>query len=228
MKLDPRTKLFLVVAANTMIFSAPYAYSMPMVAAILVLLLLEKKWKFMSVFFPIYVMAALCFDYLKQLDVGMIGTLIAATVLLICRMMPVGVVFYYIMATTRANEFMAGMSKMHVPNKATIPLTVMIRFFPTVFDESRAISNAMKMRGIRLFSLHTLKNPLTILEYRLIPLLVSITKIGDELSVAASTRALTPEAKRTCIVPIGFHVQDFVVFAYCIAVVVLFLLRPVP
>ncbi len=225
MKLDPRTKLFLVVAANTMIFSAPYAYSMPMVAAILVLLLLEKKWKFMSVFFPIYVVAALCFDYLKQLDVGMIGTLIAATVLLICRMMPVGVVFYYIMATTRANEFMAGMSKMHVPNKATIPLTVMIRFFPTVFDESRAISNAMKMRGIRLFSLHTLKNPLTILEYRLIPLLVSITKIGDELSVAASTRALTPEAERTCIVPIGFRMQDLVVFVYCTAVIVLFLLR---
>ena len=219
MKLDPRTKLFLVAAANTMIFSVPYAYSMPMVAAVLVLLLFEKKWKFMSVFFPVYAIAALCFDYLKQLDSGMIGTLLAATVLLICRMMPVGVVFYYIMATTKANEFMAGMSKMHVPNKVTIPLTVMIRFFPTVFDESRAISTAMKMRGIRLFSLHTLKNPLTILEYRLIPLLVSITKIGDELSVAASTRALAPDTRRTCIVPIGFHVQDAVVFVYCIAVI---------
>jgi len=221
-KLDPRTKLFLVVAANSMIFSAPYAYSMPMVAAVLVLLLLEKKWKFMSVFFPVYAIAALCFDYLKQLDSGMIGTLLAATVLLICRMMPVGVVFYYIMATTRANEFMAGMSKMHVPNKVTIPLTVMIRFFPTVFDESRAISNAMKMRGIRLFSLQTLKNPFAILEYRLIPLLVSLTKIGDELSVAASTRGLAPETKRTCVVPIGFHVQDVVVFVYCIAVIALF------
>ena len=119
---------------------------------------------------------------------------------------------------------MAGMSKMHIPNKVTIPLTVMIRFFPTVFDESHAISNAMKMRGIRLFSLQTLKSPFTILEYRLIPLLVSLTKIGDELSVAASTRGLVPETKRTCVVPIGFHVQDAVVFVYCIAVLTCFII----
>ena len=108
---------------------------------------------------------------------------------------------------------------MHIPNKVTIPLAVMARFFPTVFDEAHAIGNAMRMRGIRLFGLRTLANPFSILEYRLVPLLVSVTKIGDELSIAAVTRGLSPETKRTCVATIGFHVQDLIVFVYCMIVV---------
>ena len=222
MKLDPRTKIFFAVVANTMIISAPYIYGVPVMAAVVLLLLYERKWKFVSLYFPIYVLSALCFESLKQMDSGMVGTFIAATILLMCRMMPVGVVLYYIRATTKSNEFMAGMSRLHVPNKIMIPIAVMIRFFPTVFDESRSIGHAMKMRGIRLFSLRTLKNPFMILEYRLIPLLLSLTKIGDELSIAATTRGLAPDSKRTCIVPIGFHVQDFVMPLYCIAAVAFF------
>lgn len=219
MKLDPRTKLFLAIVANSVILSAPVAYSALMFAVPAILLLFEKKWKFVLAFFSVYLAAAFGFEHLKTMDVGRIGTLAVSTMMIISHMMPITIVLYYVMMSTKVNEFLAAMARIHVPTKLTIPLTVMIRFFPTVFDESRAISTAMKMRGIRLFSLHTLKNPLTILEYRLIPLLVSITKIGDELSVAASTRALAPDTRRTCIVPIGFHVQDAVVFVYCIAVI---------
>ena len=113
---------------------------------------------------------------------------------------------------------------MHVSNKVTIPLIVMIRFFPTVYDESRAIGNAMRMRGIRLFSLRTLKNPVAFLEYRLVPLLVSITKIGDDLSIAAVTRGLSTDTKRTCVAKIGFRWVDAVVIAYCIAVVLFYVI----
>ena len=226
MKLDPRTKLLLTLVANGMIFNAPLAYSILMVLATSILLIFEGKWRFVCAFFFVYLGAGVFFDAVKSLDIGTSGTIIVASLFLIYRIMPGCAVLYYVMTTTKVNEFMAGMSRMHVPNKVTIPLTVMIRFFPTVFDESRAIGNAMKMRGIRLFSLQTLKNPFTILEYRLIPLLVSLTKIGDELSVAASTRGLAPETRRTCVVSIGFHVQDVVVLVYCIAVVALFFLRP--
>ena len=219
--LDPRTKLFLAVVANSVILSAPLVYSVFMVAVPTVLLLFEKKWRFSLLFFSFYLVAAFGFSYLKTMDVGLAGTLVVSTLMLVSHMMPMGVVFYYVMTTTKVNEFMAGMSRMHLPNKVTIPLAVMARFFPTVFDESRAIGHAMRMRGIRLFSLRTLTNPLSILEYRLVPLLVSITKIGDELSIAAVTRGLSPETRRSCIVKIEFHFQDVVVFVYCLAVIAL-------
>jgi energy-coupling factor transport system permease protein len=222
--LDPRTKLFLAVVANSVILSAPIAYSALMFAVPAVLLLFERKWKFVLVFFSVYLTAALGFEHLKTMDVGRVGTLGVSTMMIVSRMMPIGIVLYYVMQTTKVNEFMAGMSRMHVPNKVTIPLTVMIRFFPTVFDEARAIGHAMRMRGIRLFSLRTLRNPFSILEYRLVPLLVSITKIGDELSIAAVTRGLSPETKRTCVATIGFHVQDLIVFVYCIFVATCFVI----
>jgi energy-coupling factor transport system permease protein len=226
-KIDPRTKLFLAIAANSVILSAPFVYSVFMVAVPAVLLVFEKKWRFSLLFFSLYLVTALGFNYLRTMDVGTAGTLVVTTMMLISHVMPMGVVFYYVMTTTKVNEFMAGMSRMHMPNKVTIPLAVMIRFFPTVFDEARDIGNAMHMRGIRLFSLRTLKNPFLFLEYRLIPLLVSLTKIGDELSVAATTRGLSPETRRSCMVKIGFRVQDVAVFVYCIAVVVLFCSRSV-
>jgi energy-coupling factor transporter transmembrane protein EcfT len=50
---------------------------------------------------------------------------------------------------------------------------------------------------------------------------VSLTRIGDELSVAATTRGLSPETKRSCMVKIGFHVQDVAVFVYCLTVIAL-------
>ena len=225
MKLDPRTKLFLAVVANGMIFSAPLVYSLLMVVVASILLLFEGKWKFIFTFLFVYLGAALFFDSAKKMDIGTSGTIILASLFLMYRIMPACAVLYYVITTTKVNEFLACMSRMHVSNKVTIPLIVMIRFFPTVYDESRAIGNAMRMRGIRLFSLRTLKSPVAFLEYRLVPLLVSITKIGDELSIAAVTRGLSAETKRTCIATIGFRWVDFVVCAYCIVVVVMFLLR---
>lgn len=227
MKLDPRTKLFLTIAGNSVILSAPVIYGAMIVVLPAVLLVLEKRWRFSLLFSFLYAISAFSFDYLKMMDVGLAGTLFVSTMMLVSHVMPISVIFYYVMTTTKVNEFMAGMSRMHMPNKVTIPLAVMIRFFPTVFDEARDIGNAMHMRGIRLFSLRTLKNPFLFLEYRLIPLLVSLTKIGDELSLAATTRGLSPETRRSCMVKIGFRVQDVAVFVYCIAVVVLFCSRSV-
>lgn len=227
MKLDPRTKLFLTIAGNSVILSAPVIYGAMIVVLPAVLLVLEKRWRFSLLFSFLYAISAFSFDYLKTMDVGLAGTLFVSTMMLVSHVMPISVIFYYVMMTTKVNEFMAGMSRMHMPNKVTIPLAVMIRFFPTVFDEARDIGNAMHMRGIRLFSLRTLKNPFLFLEYRLIPLLVSLTKIGDELSLAATTRGLSPETRRSCMVEIGFRVQDVIVFVYCIAVVVLFCSRSV-
>lgn len=225
MKLDPRTKLFLALAANGVIFTAPLVYSLLMVVVASILLLFEGKWKFVCTFFFVYLSAGFFFGQVKNLDIGTSGTIILASLFLMYRIMPVCAVLYYVITTIKVNEFLACMSRMRISNKVTIPLIVMIRFFPTVYDESRAIGNAMRMRGIRLFSLRTLKNPVAFLEYRLVPLLVSITKIGDELSIAAVTRGLSAETKRTCVAEIGFRWADAVVWAYCIAVVVMFLLR---
>ena len=118
----------------------------------------------------------------------------------------------YLMGTTTVSEFNAAMHRIHVPEVISIPLSVMFRFFPTVFDEAASISDAMRMRDIRFGG----KNAGKILEYRLVPLLACTAKVGEELSAAALTRGLGGNVKRTNICKIGFRVQDAIVFILCL------------
>lgn len=111
---------------------------------------------------------------------------------------------WYAVRTTRIDEFMAGMNRMHVPKGMTISLAVMLRFFPTIREEYAAIQDAMKMRGIRFGGGQAGK----MLEYRFIPLLFSCVTIGDELSAAAVTRGLSSPVRRTDVCRIGFRRRD--------------------
>ena len=106
---------------------------------------------------------------------------------------------------------MAAMERMHVPQKIVIPVSVVFRFFPTVKEEYAAIRDAMKMRGITTF-----RSPMKMLEYRVVPLMVSVAKIGEELSAAALTRGLGAPGKRTNICNIGFGPLDIFFFLMAI------------
>lgn len=63
------------------------------------------------------------------------------------------------------------------------------------------------------------------IEYRLIPLMVSVVKIGDELSAAALTRGLGAPVRRTNVCELGFHVQDIIAIVLCLSCFVVFFLR---
>ena len=111
---------------------------------------------------------------------------------------------YYLVSTTTVSEFVAAMERMHVPQKIVIPMSVVFRFFPTVKEEYAAIRDAMKMRGIT-----TLRSPMKMLEYRVVPLMMSIAKIGEELSAAALTRGLGAPQKRQTFVKLGLGLWMF-------------------
>ncbi len=53
-----------------------------------------------------------------------------------------------LVSTTRVNEFMAAMNRIHMPKGMVIPLTVMLRYFPMVHEDWGYISDAMRMRDV--------------------------------------------------------------------------------
>jgi energy-coupling factor transport system permease protein len=125
---------------------------------------------------------------------------------------------WYALRTTTASEFIAAMRRLRCPDALTIPAAIVFRFFPTIGEEYRDIKTAMRMRGVS-----GLRNPVAMLEYRFVPLLVSVVGIGNELSMSAVTRALGSGRRRTTICAIGFRVADGVVMgalATCLVVVV--------
>lgn len=218
--LDPRTKLLMLITVTSLMLSTGNSGVMNIVKPVLsilpfVLLLTEGKWKTAAKYLVLY---AVCFA-LERLALYRLSGLVSFLLLAVCSIMtrfaPGIMMGEFLIASTSVSDFIAAMKRMHVSEKIIIPLPVIFRFFPTIGEENRAIADAM--RGIRFGG----KHPGLVLEYRLIPLMISIVKIGDELSAAALTCGLGAPVRRTDICKIGFHAQDFAMIAVCLAAFVL-------
>ena len=226
MHLDPRTKLVLLVTVTTLMFSTSNQGIMNVVKPVLgllpfVFLFVERQYKTGIQYFLLY---AVCF-LTERLALTCVGGLFSFVLLAVCAVMtrfaPGIMMAAFLIESTSVSEFIAAMERMHITDKITIPMSVIFRFLPTIREEYRAIADAMRMRGIRAGG----KRSFLMLEYRLIPLMVSVVKIGDELSAAALTRALGAPVRRTNICDIGFRIQDVVLIALCALCFALFFLE---
>ena len=224
-RLDPRTKLILLLTVTTLMFSTSNEGIMNFVKPVLslipsVLILSERRFKTAGKYLLLYLT---CFA-LERIALTTLSDLLSFVVLamtsIMTRFAPGIMTGAWLLSSTSVSEFIGSMERMHLTAKIVIPLSVIFRFFPTISEEYQAISDAMKMRGIRFGG----KNPFLMVEYRLVPLMVSVVKIGDELSAAALTRGLGAPVKRTNVCQIGFHVQDMIVILLCALCFALFLL----
>jgi len=184
------------------------------------LILSERRFKTAGKYLLLYLA---CFA-LERIALTTLSDLLSFVVLamtsIMTRFAPGIMTGAWLLSSTSVSEFIGSMERMHLTEKIVIPLSVIFRFFPTISEEYQAISDAMKMRGIRFGG----KNPFLMVEYRLVPLMVSVVKIGDELSAAALTRGLGAPVKRTNVCQIGFHVQDMIAILLCALCFALFLL----
>ncbi len=215
--LDPRTKLFMLITVTSLMLSTGNSGVMNIVKPVLrilpfALLLSERKWKTALQYLLLY---AVCFALERaalHLLSGIASFLLLAVCSIMTRFAPGFMMGAFLISTTSVSDFIAAMKRMHITEKIIIPLSVIFRFFPTIGEESAAISDAMRMRGIRFDG----RYPGKMIEYRLIPFMISVVKIGDELSAAALTRGLGAPIGRTDICSIGFHLQDIILFILCV------------
>lgn len=224
--MDPRTKLLLLITTTTLMFSTGNDGIMNVIKPLLTcipffLLLAEKQWKTAVKYLILYVICFVLERVAMTRISGLPSFILLALSSIMTRFAPGIMTAAYLVATTSVSEFIAAMERMHVSEKIVIPMSVIFRFLPTIKEEYLAIRDAMKMRGIRMGG----KNPFLMIEYHLVPLMISIVKIGDELSAAALTRGLGAPVKRTNICKIGFHIQDVIVILLCICCFGLFFLQ---
>lgn len=217
-RLDPRTKLLLLLTVTTLMFSTGNTGVMNVVKPVLsvlpfLLLLSEGRWRTALKYLGLY---ALCFALERvalHVLTGLPAFLLLALTSIMTRFAPGIMVGAFLVASTSVSDFLAAMKRMRVSEKILIPLSVIFRFLPTIGEENAAIRDAMRMWGIRFGG----KHPGRMLEYRLVPLMISIVKIGDELSAAALTRGLGAPGRRTDLCEIGFHWQDVLLILLCLA-----------
>lgn len=215
LSLDPRTKIFLLITVTTITCVGGksefinYINLFTVVLPFFMLILSRKNiaaFKFLFVYLIVLFFEKIMHMFFSGTAVVIINAVIGVYL----HIFPGFVMGYYFICTTKVSEFIAGMERLKITPKIVIPLSVVFRFFPTIREEYTCIKNAMKMRDIVL-----VKSPIKMLEYRLVPLMISVTKIGEELTAAALTRGLSIE-KRTNVCKIGFKNIDLILFIYAI------------
>lgn len=213
--LDPRTKILLMAVVSTAEFLYSHLAFMIAVALIpFVLLLINKQYKLGWGFLFLFILALAAKETQSLLHLNIVLNMIVVLLVgLVLRLFPAFAMGYYIVYSTKASEFISAMCRMHISRNIIIPISVLFRFLPTMREESAAIKDAMRMREIQLGTQKFWKNPAALVEYRFIPLMISVVKIGDELSAAALTRGLDNPAVRTNITKIGFTRYDLVTLA---------------
>ena len=215
--LDPRTKMLLVLTIATICVAGgddPMTRLAKLLLSIIpcLLYLFEKKWRQAFLYAIALFIATTGGLMLIKNTYGIVNFILVAIFMVVARFMPGFVMGCYLVTTTRVNEFMEAMSRMHIPNSVSIALSVTFRFFPTLKEEYESINKSMKVRGIRFGG----GKPSKIVEYRLVPMIISSMKISDDLSAAALTRGLGSPRKRTNICEIGFRLQDILAIILCV------------
>ena len=215
-QLDPRTKILLVLTISTILVSGGTQGNMFYVRIFLsltpiVLLFIDGK---VTLFVKLLFLYGLLFFIDVNLSNNIKGTLnfiLGAMVGIFTHMLPGFIMAYYLFVTTKVSEFILAMEKLKTPKTLIIPLSVLLRMFPTMKEEYSYIQDAMIMRAI------SWKNgPAKMFEYRIIPFIVSTITIGDELIAASLTRGIDNPIKRTNYFDIKIKFLDVVIITACI------------
>ena len=211
LKLDPRTKLLMLLVVSAVVMMSAttpmlWAVRIIMTFVPIILLITEKQFASAFSFSVLYSVALLLtFYFLSEDSTGIIKAFLTGYCGIIVQFLPAMITAWYVIRTTKIDEFVSAMQKMHIPDGITISLAVVMRFFPTIKEEYFSIRDAMKMRGITFGGGSAVK----MIEYRMIPLLFSCVNIGDELSAAAITKGLGGKIRRTSVEVLRLKAADY-------------------
>lgn len=207
--LDPRTMLGMLAAAALIAFmQKSLACEIALLVAFSVLLALMGRWRmavgFAAGFAGLWVMLNMVMPNVNVLSTFAFSFTLARKI------------FFCLMTATllvsecSVHRLMAAFSKLRVPDAVLIPLTVTMRYFPTLKDEASHIRDALRLRDIA---------PAARVECFVVPLVVSATNTADELSRAATCRGIENPARTTDTERLRMGVADWVVLACAVCAV---------
>lgn len=221
-RFDPRTKfilLFLCVISSTIATSLQY--ESVLVFAVVLFGCVSGKVRrslFYAVFYAIFYMVTL---FIMSLEKGILYTVFTAWLGLFYTVYPCAFLASIILSTTKVNEFLTAMNKSRIPNKIVIPLAVMLRYIPSVYEDWNHIKDAMRLRDVKPSLFGFFKNPVMVVECLYVPILMTASNTADELSAAAVTRGIENPKPRTCLLQIKFRKRDWIAIAFAVYVLVL-------
>lgn len=216
MKWDARSKLILVITVSiTYGMRLPFWAMWYIVGGLAVLLFLanKKKMAVLSVtlfglwgILPHFPIVSTWFGYLLTIQYYIWPSVVAG---------------HFLLMTTSSYELIHGLRKWGIPEAFLITLAVMFRFLPAIKQDARSIFVSLQVRGIMLRKRDCLLKPHRYLEYCFVPLLFSLMKTAQDLTVASLTKGLVTEKKPCEFVCSKWTWLDWSLCLWCISLLFL-------
>lgn len=209
LRLDPRTKLLLLLSGNIAVVVSPgLHYEILMAFVILLLGLLCGVYRYsikMTVLYliltTVQIAGTLYFEYALR-------AFIVTFAIFLRKLFPCAMLGGILISTTKVNELMAALQRLRLPFSIIIPLAITLRYIPMVCEEWKHVRDAMAMRGISASVWGFLKNPVRTIECVYVPMMISAAKSADELAAAAVTRGIDNPKTRSCVQRLHFAKKD--------------------
>ncbi len=213
-KIDPRTKVFLLLATIMAIFMNfnNNTWIIAIMSCIfIVMFIVSNLWKELIECGIVYgILTAIEFLLIPKVSTS-VGMLFSVFIYFRW-LFPCTLPSTYLLKTTKVRSILESLRLMKLPNNLIISLAVLIRYFPTIKEEFSEIRNAMKLREI--------KGIFNKIEYLYMPMIVNSMQISDDLSASAVTRGIENPNEKTSFIEVKFHWWDFVLMVIFLGLVV--------
>ena len=228
-RLDPRTKLLLVVLYIVGLFCADSVLTYAIMAAAFVLCArvskvgakaLVRGLKPVLVIILFTGVLNLFFtpgDYLWQfgfLHISRQGLFMAARMVLRIMLLIMGTFLLTyttspIRLTDGLERLLGGLKRLHVPvHELAMMMSIALRFIPTLIEETDKIMSAQKARGADFESGNIFQKAKALVPV-LVPLFISAFRRADELAVAMECRCYPGGEGRTKLNPLRYAARDY-------------------
>lgn len=238
MKLDPRTKLVIVLVLSTLalVYNNIKVLAMILFSSVAIALVMNSK--LMPIFNRIKkligVMIAISFvqsifirtgvplikfnEIILLTDYGLIKSMEFILRLAII------IVSAAIITTSTYREIIQGLVQWHCPYEISFMSSIAIRFLPIFKEEMTDMVTAIQLRGIDLKNVK-LREKLNIYRYILMPIVINSVLKAKELSAAMEMRGFRAYPKRTSYKLLEMKIIDFFIIAISFILLLMIIFR---
>lgn len=219
-KLNPLTLVILNILFPVVIFLGKgIIYETICLLIAIVVLSIYKRYLQILKFIIWYISFSILAYLISISNIIWIADLFGTLVYIILRMTPVMMIAYILVKDIKSNELLSAFEQIYLPKKIMLSITVALRFFPTYKLEIRMIRESLKMRNINL----KITEPLKFLEYWLVPVLMRMNLIAEEMTATAMTKGVESPMRRTSFYNVKMRIIDYI-FLIIVFIIFVFLL----
>ena len=194
-RVDARTKLLITLAAAMLTVACSGLVSeLILFAATLFYALLIRRAALMAVLYLLMLImmmfAAGCALLLEKWLPGMGGLSVKSLVIPFLRGLSMMNVVFALALTTRVEDLLATLERLHLPFCLFLPTAVMLRFIPTFANDIRQVWETLRIKGWPLGPVMLTCRPVLSTRLILAPILFRALKSSETLGVASELKGL--------------------------------------